>query len=128
MDLVVAEMSSATDLSDAKARAARVLQSFEAQVQAVQRQSADKDAKEAAASQVAELLRDNAILKKAVQIQNSRMQEVAEKETQLSALQQLLAQHQEKIRALELSNYSLTLHLRQAESSPMPQHRNPDVF
>jgi 3-oxoacyl-[acyl-carrier-protein] synthase III len=129
-------MSSAANLEDARARAARVLQSFELQVQAAERQSqaaannkgGSAGDQQRSSQQVADLLRDNAILKKAVQIQNSRMQEVSEKEAQLASMQQLLTQHQEKIRMLEMSNYSLTLHLRQAESGPMRQHRNPDVF
>mmetsp|Transcript_34111 Transcript_34111/g.96671 ORF Transcript_34111/g.96671 Transcript_34111/m.96671 type:complete len:312 (-) Transcript_34111:132-1067(-) len=127
VQVVVSEMSSATDMDDAQARAARVLQSFEAQVQSAERQAASKELA-ALHAQVAELARGNTILKKAVQIQNTRMQDLADKEAQLAALQQALAQQQEKIRVLELSNYSLNMHLRQAASNPMPQHRHPDVF
>ena len=124
---VVSEMASARDMEDAQARAARVLQSFESQVQAAERRAVSKEVA-ALHAQVAELARGNTILKKAVQIQNTRMQDVTDKDAQLVALQQALAQQQEKIRILELSNYSLNMHLRQAESNPMPQHRHPDVF
>lgn len=127
MQIIVSEMSAASDFEDAKARAARVFQSFEAQVQMAEKQAISGEMA-ALSAQMAELARGNTILKKAVQIQNARMHELADKDTQLASLQQALVQHQEKIRILELSNYSLSLHLRQAGSAPMPQHRHPDVF
>jgi len=123
----VSEMAAASDMSDARARAAHVLQQFERQIQGQQKQSLSKELATLNAH-VAELTRGNTILKKAVQIQNARLQEVADKDDQLAALQQTLGQYQERIRSLEISNYSLSLHLRQAGSNPMPQHRHPDVF
>jgi uncharacterized protein YggE len=120
-------MAAATDMDDARVRAAKVLQTFEHQVQKTTSEAV-KSEHATLSAQVTELLRDNGILKRAVQIQNSRMQELAEKDEQMVRLQQTLQQYQEKCRVLELNNYSLSLHLRQAESSPMPQHRHPDVF
>mmetsp|Transcript_37369 Transcript_37369/g.66917 ORF Transcript_37369/g.66917 Transcript_37369/m.66917 type:complete len:273 (-) Transcript_37369:22-840(-) len=127
INIVVSEMAAATDMDDARVRAAKVLQTFEHQVQKTTNEAV-KSEHATLSAQVTELLRDNGILKRAVQIQNSRMQELAEKDEQMVRLQQTLQQYQEKCRVLELNNYSLSLHLRQAESSPMPQHRHPDVF
>mmetsp|Transcript_46180 Transcript_46180/g.117916 ORF Transcript_46180/g.117916 Transcript_46180/m.117916 type:complete len:287 (-) Transcript_46180:178-1038(-) len=127
INTVVAEMAAASDMDDARLRAAKVLQTFEQQVQKSTKEAA-KGEQAALTGQLAELQRDNGILKRAVQIQNARMQELAEKDQEVTRLQQMLQQYQEKVTALELSNYSLTLHLRQAESAPMPLHRHPDVF
>jgi hypothetical protein len=77
-----------------------------------------------------EALRENAILKRAVQIQNARMQEAGQKEAELAGLRQMVNQYQERLRALELSNYSLALHLQKATDSAAvpPSNHRPDVF
>jgi hypothetical protein len=83
----------------------------------------------AARQQLADLQRDNGILKRAVAIQNTRLQEGAARDAELQALRGQLKQAAERVSALELSNYSLAQHLRAATSS---QHdfggpRHPDV-
>ena len=49
------------------------------------------------------LLRDNAILKRAVAIQYDRQKENDEKSQEVQHVKQLLAQYQEQIRTLEVS-------------------------
>jgi hypothetical protein len=76
-----------------------------------------------------EALRENAILKRAVQIQNAKLQEASAKDQELAGLKQLLGQYQERLRHLELSNYSLALHLQKAtDDRSQAANRPPDVF
>ena len=79
--------------------------------------------------QLQDLLKDNHILKRAVAIQNNRIQEATAKEAQLQQLRGLVSQYEQKIHNLELSNYSLAMHLRQATSTiSSGSQRSPDVF
>ncbi|EFJ41765.1 hypothetical protein VOLCADRAFT_83946 [Volvox carteri f. nagariensis] len=170
VDLLVSEMSAATDMSDARQRAAGFLSQFEAFVarfvrqqqqqqqqqpqqqqfqqqqqaagcpteeslcvQAVGGSGGEPAAAAAAAAtlaaRAAKLAEENAVLKKAVQIQHRQLQERAVQDGEVAQLKALLAQYQEQVRTLQVSNYSLTLHLQKATSSGMMgQSRNPDVF
>lgn len=83
--------------------------------------------------QLAEALREGQLLKRAVAIQNARLQELAGKEAEVAQLQRVLEGFQQKVHALEVQNYSLALHLRQAtdgkDDGLAPGFRkNPDVF
>ena len=60
------------------------------------------------------MMKENTLLKRAVAIQHARMTAATEKDQQISQLQSMLGQYQERVRALELSNYSLSLHLKHA--------------
>lgn len=51
------------------------------------------------------LLRDNHILKRAVAIQHERQLEHEERSRELEAVKQLLTQHQEQLRSLEVRVY-----------------------
>lgn len=118
IDLLVAEMSAARDLPDAKERAARILRAFE---QAVMQTSEQHHA---------ELTRENALLKRAVAIQNARLQELGGKVAESAELQAA----KERIHALEVQNYSLQVHLRRAADAQGPASmlmtppKNPDVY
>lgn len=50
------------------------------------------------------LLRDNAILKRAVAIQHERQKENDERNQEVQQLKQLLGQYQEQLRTLEVSD------------------------
>eukprot|EP00798_Chlamydomonas_sp_ICE-L_P007230 gene7230-338_t len=77
---------------------------------------------------VAEIQKENTILKRAVQIQASKLQESAHKAEEVVQLRKLLAEHEEKMRALEMHNYSLTLHLARAtDGSHFRSNHGPDV-
>lgn len=79
-------------------------------------------------ARMAELLKENTILKKAVQIQNARIQAKQGAEAELQQLRHMVTQYQEQMRKLEVHNYSLALHLQQATSTSNMLPRNPDVF
>ncbi len=48
----------------------------------------------------------------------------------MQQLRSMLEGYQQKVHALEVQNYSLALHLKQATDSrdPLRSHKNPDVF
>lgn len=73
IDALVTEMSAAADVPDARQRAARVLQAFESSTRS---RVAEESSKEIAnlRRELSDQLRDNGILKRAVTIQNQRIQ------------------------------------------------------
>eukprot|EP00892_Ulva_mutabilis_P010857 jgi/Ulvmu1/8143/UM040_0040.1 len=85
---------------------------------------------EAHATHMSDVRQQNAVLKKAVAIQHTRMtKHTAEKEAQLGELQALLQASQNRIAALEASNYALSLHLKHATDGSRSLGRPPpDVF
>ncbi|CAN4098410.1 unnamed protein product [Withania somnifera] len=75
------------------------------------------------------IFRDNAILKRAVAIQHERQKELNDKNQEVLQLKQLIAQYQEQLRTLEVNNYSLKMHLQQAQQcNSIPGHFHPDIF
>ena len=52
---------------------------------------------------------------------------MAEKDRELQHLRGMVERYEEQVRAMELNNYSLAVHLRQAYM-PRPDQRPPDVF
>jgi len=82
-------------------------------------------------SQLAELQHNNSILKRAVAIQNNRIQDLSSREAESQQLKQVVAQLQEKCHGLEMNNYSLAMHLRHATdngSQNQQGQRHPDVY
>ncbi|XP_030457711.1 uncharacterized protein LOC115678445 [Syzygium oleosum] len=132
VDVFVKEMMSATSLEDARARATRVLEFFE---QSVSGQAGAEAAKSLQKEnmmlkeQMEAVLRENTILKRAVAIQHERQKEHEDKNRELQHLKQLVSQYQEQLRVLEVNNYALLMHLRQAQqSNSFPGSYPPDVF
>eukprot|EP00245_Coleochaete_scutata_P009675 TRINITY_DN3241_c0_g2_i1.p1 TRINITY_DN3241_c0_g2~~TRINITY_DN3241_c0_g2_i1.p1 ORF type:complete len:251 (+),score=51.13 TRINITY_DN3241_c0_g2_i1:84-755(+) len=128
VELVVREMMAASDMNDARLRAGRVLENFEKVVRdrgmtmASSLEKENINLKEVMQT----LLKDNHILKRAVQIQHERQQEQEDKLRELQRLKQML---EEQVRLLENSNYALSVHLRTAqESNSMPGRFHPDIF
>ena len=100
-ELCVREMASASDRDDAKARASTLLEGFENSLH--ERNLGLKQRAE-----------ENAILKRAVVVQFRRQKELEE---ELRRVKQAASQYQEQLRALELNNYALAVHLKQANQS-----------
>ncbi|KAF3453739.1 hypothetical protein FNV43_RR04180 [Rhamnella rubrinervis] len=132
VELFVSEMMSASNMDDAKARASRVLEVLEKSICA-------RASTEAAQSfhqenmmlkeQVEALIQENTILKRAVSIQHERQKEFEDNSQELQRLKQLVSQYQEQLRTLEVNNYALTVHLKQAQqSNSIPGRFHPDVF
>ena len=125
VDALVSEMSQAKDVEDAKRRAAgmlgRVLEDH------AQGSSGGHEAS-------VDLHKENALLKRAVGIQNNKIHELGEK---CKGVEELVAKFEEvkgRCQALEMQNYSLQVHLKEATSRWQPNGndetggRNPDVY
>lgn len=130
VELFVTEMTSATSIDDARLRAMRVLETLEKSIsERAAGEAAETIHKESVVfkEQIEVLLRENAILKRAVAIQHERQKEYDERSQEVQHLKQLLSQYQEQLRTLEVNNYALTMHLRQAqESNSIPGRFHPD--
>ncbi|XP_027333163.1 uncharacterized protein LOC113848013 isoform X2 [Abrus precatorius] len=132
VELFVNEMMNASNVDDAKARASRVLQALEKSVSARASAETEQNFHQENAmlkEQVEYLIEENEILKRAISIQHEREKEYEERNQELKNLKQLVSQYQEQLRTLEVNNYALTMHLKQAEqSSSIPGRFHPDVF
>ncbi|XP_077237926.1 uncharacterized protein LOC143879433 [Tasmannia lanceolata] len=132
VELFVREMMNAADMEDARARASRVLEVLEKSIAArAGAEAAQSFQKENVIlkEQVEVLIRENTILKRAVAIQHERQKECDERSQEMQHLKQLVSQYQEQLRTLEVNNYALTMHLRQAQqSNSIPGRFHPDVF
>lgn len=125
VEILVQEMTQAKDISDAKIRADKVLRAFEA---AVSHQVCGGVSPATMRQQASDLLRDSAILKRALKIQMNKEQE---RELEIQALRQQIESYKEQLARAELSNYSLAVHLREATSNSNAnemQQRRPDIF
>ncbi|KAK9066293.1 hypothetical protein SSX86_013614 [Deinandra increscens subsp. villosa] len=132
VELFVNEMMNATSVDDARSRAMRMLESLEKSIK-------ERSGGEAAQNlhkentvlkeQIEVLLRENTILKRAVAIQHERQKDYDENTQEVQHLKQLLMVHQEQLRTLQVNNYALTMHLKQAqEGNSIPGRFHPDVF
>ncbi|XP_021276032.1 uncharacterized protein LOC110410588 [Herrania umbratica] len=130
--LFVREMLNASNIDDARARASRALEVLEKSIRvragaevAQNFHQENRMLKE----QLEALIQENTILKRAVAVQHERQKEYEDQSQELQHLKQLVSQYQEQLRTLEVNNYALTMHLKQAQqSSSIPGHFNPDVF
>ncbi|KAH9666748.1 CUE domain-containing protein [Citrus sinensis] len=122
VELFVKEMMSATSMDDARARASRVLEILEKSIVArASDEAAQSFQKENATlkEQIETVIRENSILKRAVAIQHERQKDYENRNRE----------YQEQLRTLEINNYALSMHLKQAQqSSSIPGRFHPDVF
>lgn len=132
IDLFVREMSFAASVDDARARAARLLEVLEKSITA----HAGSEATTALQSenlmlkdQIEVLTKEKNCFKSAFRIQLERLSDYEAKNQELQQLKQLVSQYQEQIRTLEVSNYTLRMHLNQAQQyNPFPGRFPPDAF
>ncbi|KAL1563432.1 hypothetical protein AAHA92_05900 [Salvia divinorum] len=132
VELLVREVLTAASVEDAKARLSQALEALEKSICANASAEAAKSFQKeniVLKQQVEALLQENTILKRAVSIQHERQKEFEETGHELHQLKQLVSQYQEQLRTLEVNNYALTMHLKQAQQSgSLPGHFHPDVF
>ncbi|KMT00632.1 hypothetical protein BVRB_9g219250 [Beta vulgaris subsp. vulgaris] len=132
VELLVSEMGGASTIDEARNCATKVLEVLEKSIR-------DQASAEAAGNyqkenimlkqQIQALLNDNSILKRGIQIQHERQKEYDDKNQEVQQLKQLLSQYQEQLSRLEVTNYTLTMHLKQAQhNSSFSGHFNRDVF
>ncbi|KAG6486927.1 uncharacterized protein LOC122009294 [Zingiber officinale] len=132
VELLLKELTSASDMNDAKTRASKILEMFEKFVAAhAIHEPLDSLCKENKnwKEQVEVLLHENNILKRAVAIQHERQKTFDTQDEEVQQLKQMLSQYKEQIKILEMNNYALGMHLKLAqESSLLPGRPHPDVF
>ncbi|GAB4850067.1 hypothetical protein Ancab_029364 [Ancistrocladus abbreviatus] len=125
VELFVREMMSATSVDDARTRASRVLEVLEKSITA----RAHAEAADSIQKENIMLKEQNAILKQAVVIQHERLKEYDDMNQEVQHLKELVSQYQQQLSTLEVNNYTLRMHLQQAQqSSSIPGQFNPDVF
>jgi hypothetical protein len=80
--------------------------------------------------QAERLAEENTILKRGVVIQHERLKEYENKDGELQHVKNLVVpQLREKLRTMEINNYALSMHLKQAlHNSPFPGDFHPHVF
>lgn len=132
VELFVREMMNASNIDDARARASRALEVFERSISARAGKEAAQNVQQEnmiLKEQLEALIQENTILKRAVSIQHERQKECENQSQEVQHLKQLLSQYQEQLRTLEINNYALTMHLKQAQqSNSIPGRFHPDVF
>ncbi|XP_009778098.1 uncharacterized protein LOC107766032 [Nicotiana tabacum] len=132
VELFVREMMSASNIDDAKARASRALEVLEKSICARAKEATARDVQQEnnmLKQQVEALIQENSILKRAFAIQRERQKEFEDRGHEVNQLKQLVAQYQEQLRTLEVNNYALSMHLKQAQqSNSIPGRFHPDVF
>ncbi|XP_062229368.1 uncharacterized protein LOC133927093 isoform X2 [Phragmites australis] len=104
VELFVREMTNASDINDARARASRALEALEKSI--VERAGAEATQNlhtenMVLKEQLTVVLRENAVLKRAVAIQHERQKEFDERSQEVQSLKQLVLQYQEQVRTLE---------------------------
>jgi len=128
--LIVKEMSSASDLVDAKNRAFKILKILEnsaARASPDEKHKVNKEHK-IVKQMLGALLHQNGVLKRAFLIQHNRLKEYQEMVEERSQFNQILQNYQKQIKALEEKNYALSFHLQQVnQCSNTYGYRNPDV-
>uniref|UniRef100_A0A7N0UJS0 CUE domain-containing protein n=1 Tax=Kalanchoe fedtschenkoi TaxID=63787 RepID=A0A7N0UJS0_KALFE len=133
VELFVSEMMCASNMDDARARASRALEALEKSIVARAGAEAVHSFQQENAvlkEQIQALVQENSILKRAVAIQHERQKDYEDKTEELQNLKQMVSQYQEQLHTLEVNNYALAMHLKQAQqnSSSISGRFNPDVF
>lgn len=131
VELFVREMVNSTTMEEARTRASRALEFLEksinertaAEAQGLQQENVMLK------EQLQALIQENTLLKRAVSIQHERQKEYEDRSQEVHNLKQMVSQYQEQLRTLEVNNYSLTMHLKQAQQgNSIPGRFHPDVF
>uniref|UniRef100_A0A453T754 Uncharacterized protein n=1 Tax=Aegilops tauschii subsp. strangulata TaxID=200361 RepID=A0A453T754_AEGTS len=131
-DLIVKEMSSASDLNDARNRAFRILEMFgksTANCSTPNEAQKMREEHKILKQMLGGLLHQNGVLKRAFLIQHNRLKDYQDMVRERSQFKEIVDKYQQQIKALEDRNYVLSLHLAQSDHrSGISGHRNPDVF
>ncbi|KAL9675192.1 hypothetical protein QQ045_003393 [Rhodiola kirilowii] len=127
IDIFVQEMTNSNDLDDAKGRVARILEAFE--ISTITHSSASEGFDLTSLREHLRIsLRDNQILKRAVAFQRERTLDQDENTVEVKRLQHVACQYHEQLQKMEVTNYSLNIHLQRAqEKSSIPGQYPRDV-
>ncbi|XP_057768973.1 uncharacterized protein LOC131003079 isoform X2 [Salvia miltiorrhiza] len=132
VELLVGEVINASNVEDAKARVSQALEALEKSICANATEDTARSFQKEnlmLKQQLEALIHENTILKRAVSIQHERQKEFEEMGQEMHKLKQLVSQYQEQVRTLEVNNYALAMHLKQAQQNNSISGRfHPDVF
>ncbi|KAM3215001.1 hypothetical protein ACQJBY_067134 [Aegilops geniculata] len=131
-ELIVKEMSSASDLNDARNRAFRILEIFgksAADCSTPDEAQKMREENKILKQMLGALLQQASILKRAVVIQHNRLNDYQNMVQERSQFNETVAKYQQQIKELQGMNDLLKFHLTRAnQQSSIPGRRNPDVF
>ncbi|XP_042004315.1 uncharacterized protein LOC121753179 isoform X2 [Salvia splendens] len=132
VELLVGQVLNASNVEDAKARVSKALEALEKSICANATEEAarsfQKD-KVMLKQHLEAVIQENTVLKRAVSIQHERQKEFEEMGQEMQKLKELVSQYQEQVRSLEVNNYALAMHLKQAQQNHSISGRfHPDVF
>lgn len=134
LDGFLKEFYASREHPEVQMRILRILEAFEVAV--IQKYKDESEEMMAIKNEFEKLKKVNGILSKAVAVQHSRLQdaahkeqEVASKDQEIQGLKEMLANYQERLRLLEMNNYSLRVHLQRATGPSAPNEGGPpDVY
>jgi enterochelin esterase-like enzyme len=128
-DSLIKKLLAATSVDEAMVCTTGVLEEFERTVGARVSAHHNKEIM-ALKEQVERLTQENAIVKRAVVIQHERQKEYENKDRELQHLkEELVPQYKEQLRTMEVNNYALSMHLKQAcQNRSIPGEFHPHVF
>ncbi|XP_037468394.1 uncharacterized protein LOC119340569 [Triticum dicoccoides] len=132
VELIVKEMSAASDLADARNRAFRILEMFGksmANCSTPDEEQKLREENKILKQMLGALLQQASILKRAVVIQDNRLKDYQNMVQERSQFNEIVAKYQQQIKELQDVNYALSTHIRQAnQPRVISGRRNPDVF
>ncbi|XP_020163355.1 uncharacterized protein [Aegilops tauschii subsp. strangulata] len=129
-ELIVKEMSAASDLIDTKNRAFMILELFDKSAAHCNTPDEKQKMREhkILKQMLGGLLHQNGVLKRAFLIQHNRLKDYQDMVQERSQFKEIVGKYQQQIKALEVRNYVLSLHLAGSDhQSEISGHRNPDV-
>ncbi|XP_065003830.1 uncharacterized protein LOC135636158 [Musa acuminata AAA Group] len=132
VELFVRGMMNASDMNDARSRSSQMLGVLEKSITARAGAEAMKSLHKENTTMKEKtrvLLGENNLLKRAVAMQHDRQKNYDEICQESQHLNQLVSQYQEQLRTLEVNNFALKMHLKEAQHSrSIPGRFHPDIF
>jgi len=119
-------LSQASNQADAKSRVRSLLAAFEEA--AIENFKQNSDEMKTIKDEFLALRTNNSILAQAVVSQHGKLKQKTVRNEELDQLKQSMTQYEERVKDLELANYSLTLHLRKALDQNSEDHRPRDIY
>lgn len=119
-------LSQASNQEDAKSRLRSILAAFEEA--AIENFKQNSEEMKTIKDEFLALRTNNSILAQAVVSQQGKLKQNKARNEELDQLKQRVKQYEERVKDLELANYSLNLHLRKAVDQNYEDHRPRDIY
>jgi len=119
------ELTQAKDPEDVKLRLGRLLAAYEDAV--IENFKQNSEEIKSVKKEFELLKKNNTILAQAVALQHEKLRQNSAKDEDLEKLKQTVVQYEDRVRNLELANYTLTMHLQQAVGHKYQEQGPPDI-